>query len=162
LIAFFFGGKLMVVIKCAECDESLTPGQRSAPCPKCGSLKQIIIAADQAIASEQVEAAKELATIHYEVEAGLTHIFLLNDKAEAQTIPADTIKLLEVNENTVESGIMPLHFGPAPASGIPFSSIIIEVTPNEFKRIQSNELKLPNGWEIGEALPRPPGVTGGV
>jgi hypothetical protein len=152
----------MVVINCAECGESLTPGQRSAPCPKCGSLKQILIAADQAIASETAEAAKELANLHYEVEAGLTQVFLLNDNAEAQAIPPDTIRLLEVNENTVESGIMPLYFGPAPASGIPFSSIIIEVTPTEFKKIQSNELKLPNGWEIGEALPRPPGVTGGV
>jgi hypothetical protein len=152
----------MAMIKCAECGESLTPGQRGSPCPKCGSRHEMVMDADQAIASEQVEAAKELATIHYEVEAGLTQIFLLHDKAEAQSIPADTIKLLEVNENTVESGIMPLHFGPAPASGIPFSSIIIEVTPSEFQKIQSNELKLPNGWEIGEALPRPPGVTGGV
>jgi hypothetical protein len=110
----------------------------------------------------KAEAAMELATIHYEVEAGLTQVFLLNDKAEAQQIAADTIRLLEVNENTVESGIMPLYFGPAPASGIPFSSVIIEVTPNEFKKIQANELKLPNRWEIGEALPRPPGVAGGV
>jgi predicted RNA-binding Zn-ribbon protein involved in translation (DUF1610 family) len=144
----------MAMIKCAECGHSLTPGQRSAPCPNCGGLKQMIIAAD--------EAAKELANLHYEVEAGLTHIFLLNDKAEARTIPVDTIRLLEVNDNTAESGVMPLYFGPAPASGIPFSSIIIEVTPDEFKKIQSNELKLPNGWEIGEEVPRPSGVGGGV
>jgi hypothetical protein len=118
--------------------------------------------ADPAIVSEAAEAAKELANLHYEVEPGLTQVFVLNDKAGTHTIPADTIRLLEVNENTVESGIMPLHFGPAPASGIPFSSVIIEVTPNEFKRIQSNELKLPNGWEIGEELPRQPDVNGAV
>jgi uncharacterized Zn finger protein (UPF0148 family) len=152
----------MAVVNCKECGEPLTPAQRGSPCPNCGIRSEIVIAADQAIASEAAAAARELANLHYEVEAGLTQVFLLDDKAEARTILADTIKLLEVNENTVESGIMPLHFGPAPASGIPFASIIIEVTPNEFRRIQSNELKLPNGWEIGEALPRPAGVTGGV
>ena len=57
--------------------------------------------------------------------------------------------------NTVESGVMPLHFGPAPASGIPYSSIIVEVTPSEFEKIRTHELRLPDGWEIGEELPRP-------
>jgi len=108
------------------------------------------------------QAAKELANRHYELEAGLTQIFRITDKAESQVLPAYPIKLLEVNENTVESGVMPLHFGPAPASGIPFSSIIIEVTPNEFKKIQSNELKLPEGWEIGEELAKPSPSIGGA
>ena len=62
----------------------------------------------------------------------------------------------------LDSGIMPLHFGPAPAIGIPYSSTIIEVTPNEFRKIQSHELKLPEGWEIGEELPKPAENTGGV
>jgi hypothetical protein len=57
---------------------------------------------------------------------------------------------------------MPLHFGPAPASGIPYPSVIVEVTPDEFKKIQSHELKLPEGWEIGEELARPTDVTGGA
>jgi hypothetical protein len=60
-----------------------------------------------------------------------------------------------VNKNTVESGMMPLSFGPMPARGINFPSTIIEVTPDEFKRIQSHELRLPDGWEIREELPRP-------
>ena len=96
----------------------------------------------------------ELAQRHYELESGLTQIFRITDQAEPSVVRAEPIKLLEVNENTVESGIMPLHFGPAPASGIPYSSIIVEVTPNEFERIRSHELKLPEGWEIGEELPR--------
>ena len=116
----------------------------------------------EAEASATAEAAKELANRHYELEAGLTQIFRITDKVEAQVIPAYPIKLLEVNENTVESGVMPLHFGPAPASGIPFSSIIIEVTPNEFQKIQSKELKLPEGWEIGEELPKPSPSIGGA
>jgi hypothetical protein len=107
-----------------------------------------MIGVDQANATDIAEAAKELAKRHYELEAGLTQIFFITDKAEAHVIRAEPIKLLEVNSNTVESGVMPLHFGPAPDSGIPYSSIIIEVTPNEFKKIQSHELKLPQGWDI--------------
>jgi hypothetical protein len=151
----------VAVIQCAKCEKSLTPEQLNTPCPDCGSRERRISALNQTKASERAEAAKELANRHYELEAGLTQIFRITDKSEAQVIPAYPIKLLEVNENTVESGVMPLHFGPAPASGIPYSSIIIEVTPNEFKKIQSNELKLPEGWEIGEELPRPsPSIAG--
>jgi hypothetical protein len=62
---------------------------------------------------------------------------------------------LEVNADTVPTGVVPLHFGPAPASGIPYPSVIVEVTPGEFDRIRARELPLPAGWEVGEELPRP-------
>jgi len=55
---------------------------------------------------------------------------------------------------------MPLHFGPIPASGVPFPSVIVEVTPDEYERIQRRELKLPAGWENGEELPKP--TSGGA
>lgn len=146
---------------CAKCSNVLTPEQTS--CPVCGSTDTIVFAVDQANGTERVDAEMELAKRHYEIEPGLTQIFRITDTAEdAQIIHAHPIKLLEVNANTVESGVMPLHFGPAPARGIPFSSVIIEVTPNEFEKIRSHELKLPDGWEIGEELPRPPVNVEGV
>lgn len=142
---------------CAKCD---SPMPIDSPCPKCGCEHRILLAVDQAAAKDN--AARILAEKHYQVEAGLTQIIRFTDKAEAEVIRSEPIKLLEVNENTVESGVMPLHFGPAPASGILYPSIIIEVTPNEFQKIQSHELKLPEGWEIGEELPKPSDPTGGV
>ena len=39
----------------------------------------------------------------------IEQIFRLTSKAEASR--TEPIKLLEVNENTVSSGVMPLHFG---------------------------------------------------
>ena len=57
---------------------------------------------------------------------------------------------------------MPLYFGPAPASGIPYPSVIVEVTPDEYLKIQSHELKLPAGWDHWEELPRPSVLTGGA
>jgi hypothetical protein len=50
---------------------------------------------------------------------------------------------------------MPLQFGPAPASGLHYPSVIVEVTPDEYSRIQSGELKLPDGWTLGEEIPKP-------
>ncbi len=98
------------------------------------------------------EVARYLAQCHYNIEPGITEIFTLCETPEYELLPTTPIKLLEVNENTVASGVMPLHF--APSKTIPFPSIIVEVTPIEFDQIKSNQMKLPNGWSIGDAIPR--------
>jgi hypothetical protein len=85
----------------------------------------------------------------------MTRIFRITGSAEAEARPDEPIKLLEVNENTVPSGIMPLQFGPSPASGH-YPAIILEVTPAEFVQIQSRQLELPHGWEVGDPIPRMP------
>lgn len=143
------------MVVCAKCGKSLTEEERNSPCPNCGERHVMIHALDAGSVAEINHAATELAQRHYELEAGVTQIFRITDRADANVVHAAPIKLLEVNEDTVASGIMPLHFGPAPASGIPYSSIIVEVTPKELEKILSHELKLPEGWEIGEELPRP-------
>jgi len=108
--------------------------------------------------------AEALARKHYEVESGLTHVYHIQDKLDlsqqvcVEHTRAAPIRLLEVNENTVPSGIMPLSFGPAPASGITLPSVIVEVTPAEFARIQSDDLQLPEGWAVGKLIPKFNGV----
>src|SRR3954451_7324023 len=104
--------------------------------------------------------ARKLAEAHYEVEEGMMQIFRITGGAAAEVLPNEPIKLLEVNENTIPLGIMPLGFGPAPTYGIHFPSVIVEVTPDEYERIRSKELELPNGWTIGDLLPKPPGKNG--
>jgi predicted nucleic acid-binding Zn-ribbon protein len=137
---------------CARCGESFAPAQMGAPCPNCGSPDKILYAEDQAVADERAAAARILAEKHYQVEDGLTQIFRITDKAGLEAGRNEPIKLLLVNENTVESGVMPLHFGPLPAIGIPYPLILVEATPNEAQKIQSHELEHPEGWEIGEEL----------
>lgn len=110
--------------------------------------------------STKDEEATELARKHYQIESGMTRIFRLTGSAEVEFRPNEPIKLLEVNENTVPSGIMPIQFGPSPASGLNFSSIIVEVTPDEFQKIQDRQLELPHGWKVGDPIPRSP-VEGG-
>ena len=102
--------------------------------------------------------ARRLADAHYQIEDGITHIFRLYSAGHVETRPNEPIKLLEVNRNTIPSGVMPLQFGPQPSSGFHFPSVIVEVTPEEFDMIQAHQLPLPNGWTVGTELPRPAGV----
>jgi hypothetical protein len=95
-----------------------------------------------------------LAQRHYEIESGVTQIYRLNDRVDVEGSPTEPIKLLEVNENTVPSGIVPIQFGPNPAIGIHYPSVIVEVTPEEFQRIQTEDLPLPGGWRLGNPIPR--------
>ncbi len=143
------------MIQCRRCGLALTPEQRGVPCPGCGSKEELVIDAGQANGIEASDAVRELAMRQYEIEDGLVHIFRITDGAAAELGEDEPIKLLEVNANTPETGIMPLYFGPVPASGIPYHLVIIEVSPNEFEKIKSNELKLPEGWTVGEEIPRP-------
>lgn len=105
---------------------------------------------------EKADLARGLAEIHYQVEVGNTRIFRATGSADDGADREGPIKLLEVIENAVPAGIMPLHFGPVPEMGVPCSSVIIEVTPDEYRKLQKNELRLPQGWENLEELPRPP------
>jgi hypothetical protein len=106
------------------------------------------------------EEAVALAQKHYLVEAGMTQIFRITGDAAAEVTPTEPIKLLEVNEYTVPSGILPIQFGPSPASGLHYSTIILEVTPDEYRQIQCEELRLPHGWRVGDPIPRLPVENG--
>lgn len=99
--------------------------------------------------------AKRLAEKHYEIEVGIRSIILLRQQTDNNDDGDKKIALLEINENTVPTGIMPLEFRPAPESGFHYPSIIVEVTPEEFERIKTKELLLPDGWSMGEEIPRP-------
>ena len=110
---------------------------------------------ERGVARDKALAAKELAKRHFQVEDGLTKVIRCSGTPSVEVSPSEPIKLLEVNKNTFASGVMPLHFGPAIASGISFASIIVEVTPEEYERIKAKKLPLPNGWTLGEELPKP-------
>lgn len=97
-------------------------------------------------------AAHRLAQRHYDIEPFITEIRTITSQNEQE--PDEPIKLLEVNENTIPSGIMPLQFDPVPSSGIPFPLVIVEVTPEEYEQIKRHELALPDGWTLGPVLAR--------
>jgi hypothetical protein len=97
------------------------------------------------------EAARRLAQIHCEYEPGISQVFRITAAEEHESRASEPIKLLEVNRDTVPSGIVPLQFDPHPASGN-FPSVVVEVTPEEFQQIELGSLRLPEGWVLGELL----------
>jgi hypothetical protein len=99
--------------------------------------------------------ARLLAEAHYQIEPGVTQIFRIHGTPEAEARANEPIKLLEVNESTVPSGVLPLRFGPLPEQGFHYPSIVVEITPEEFEKLQARELKLPDGWALGDLLPKP-------
>lgn len=103
---------------------------------------------------QAVEESAALARAHYQVEPGLRAIYRL-ESADPNDL---RIKLLEVNEQTVPTGIVPVGFPPHPASGLHYPSVVIEVTPQEYEAIQRKQLDLPSSWEVRDAYERPAGA----
>jgi hypothetical protein len=99
----------------------------------------------------KLDVAKKLAKAHFDVDSDVKHVYLLeplNEKDEK-----DPIKLLEVVEGTLELGVEPIAFGADPARGIEYPSLIVEVSPGEYKnsRRLRDALKT-RGWKLGPAL----------
>lgn len=95
------------------------------------------------------EVAALLATAHRDAEPVITRIVRLVGPREAEA--HEPVKLLEVNPSTSPSGIIPVAFSADPPS-VPYPSVVVEVTPDEWARIEGGELQLPNEWALGATL----------
>ena len=104
--------------------------------------------------SAKDDQAKRLAQRHYEIEEGITQIFQIRQRVDLEVTRSEPVTLLEVNANTIPSGIMPIQFGPNLSSGFKYPTVIVEVTPEEYEQITVGDLPLPTGWEIGAEIPR--------
>ncbi|HEX4613421.1 MAG TPA: hypothetical protein VH092_34885 [Urbifossiella sp.] len=104
------------------------------------------------------EAARALAHAHFAVEPGLTRVFRVLGTQE--DTDAEPVKLLEVNAATVPTGVVPLYFGPVPARGMPYPSVVVEVTPAEYDQLRRGELRLPGGWVVGDEIAAPAAAAG--
>jgi len=99
--------------------------------------------------------AHRLAQSHFSIEPGMTQIFRIKCSSNTEEVdPFEPVKLLEVNSNTVESGIRPIHFGAHPAAGMLYPSVIIEITPAELAALSQGGLRLPNGWLLDREIQR--------
>lgn len=96
--------------------------------------------------------AEQLANAHLAVESGITRIVRLRGGEALECDPKEPLKLLEVNEDTFAAGVRPVFFPPSAGRGVPYPTVIVEVTPEEFGRIETGELALPNGWAMAEVL----------
>ncbi|WP_459558290.1 hypothetical protein [Lacunimicrobium album] len=106
----------------------------------------------QATILDRKQCLQYLAQRHYAIDDAITGIYEIHGMTTGE--PQDSIKLLEVNSETLETGLMPISFGP---SGIiPFPVTILEITPEEFSRLNTQEqYRLPTRWTVSEtAIPK--------
>jgi hypothetical protein len=100
------------------------------------------------------EVAEKLAHAHYRIEPTIRLIRRLLGTPKEEADPEEPVKLLEVNEATIAEGIIPIYFGPHPASGITYPTLIVEVTPEEYDNIIGGKSDLPHNWQLGESIER--------
>lgn len=98
---------------------------------------------------EKDEIARVLAVAHRNMETTIARIVRLRGPREDEG--TEPIKLLEVNPATSPSGIWPIAFTPDPPD-VPYGSVVVEVTPEEYEAITAGRLPLPNGWQLSETL----------
>ncbi len=91
--------------------------------------------------------ATELAMAHRHADPNTTIIKFFPDENLHEVL------LLEVSFGTpTVDEILPFRFGPDPANGVDYPSIVILVSPKEWQDIQNGNLNLPNGWDLSRAI----------
>lgn len=100
------------------------------------------------VANAKDKAARELAEWHFSVEPDLKRVIRI--VADDEDAPGEPIKFLEINAVTVATGSVEA-FGFAASPSVPFPTMVAEVTPEEYERVERNEIKLPAGWSLSKA-----------
>ncbi len=98
--------------------------------------------------SDKADLAKRWAESHLRMEPTIERIVRITGPDEED--PSEPIKLLEVNPDTPASGIVPIIFGPS--DEIPAPTILVEITPEEYDKLNREELELPAGWKLDATL----------
>ena len=99
--------------------------------------------------------ARQLADLHFSIDPSIHRIFRYVAANETDEDMEEPIKLLEISEETLPAGIIPIYFGPRPAKGFPYSMVIVEITPEEHATL-GVDLTLPMDWAIQEEIVRSP------
>jgi hypothetical protein len=100
--------------------------------------------------ADKNDTAQLLADAHFQMDEAITRIFRVLEPDEADG--RKPVKLLEVNPMTAETGVTPIGLTADPSRGVPFPTVIVEVSSDEFERLVSGELRLPRGWTLGPEL----------
>ena len=96
--------------------------------------------------------AERIAERDYKAIPSIEHICRLVGDDEDR--PDEPVKMLEVDSETIPSGMQPLCFGNCPEQGIAYPCTLITVTPEEFASIKDGSMRLPNGWRHEQSYSR--------
>jgi len=94
-----------------------------------------------------LQTARELAAAHRQADPGTRLIFLQPDVDERE------IRLLEVSAAAPTSGeLYAFSFTARPDLGIPYPSVVLLLSDEEWEDVQRGNLQLPNGWTLNGLL----------
>jgi hypothetical protein len=106
------------------------------------------------MSKQKIATARRLADYHFDAEPNLRRVFLLEPLGSDED--DEPVKLLEVVESSVANGAFGIGFAPNAAAGIPYRSVVVEVSPHELPELKERGFVLIRGkqWRIGEELCR--------
>lgn len=86
-----------------------------------------------------LDVARELATAHRAEDPDTKSVFLSENESE--------VRLIEVSGSVGSSGeVLPFRFAPRPDLGVPYASVVVLLSEDDWHRIETGELALPPGW----------------
>jgi hypothetical protein len=92
-----------------------------------------------------VDVAKQLAEAHRQEDPATKAVFLAEDPVE--------VRLVEVSGSVATAGeVLPFRFAPRPDLGVPYASVIVLLSEDDWARIERGELALPPEWGTPEKL----------
>ena len=91
------------------------------------------------------EVAIDLAAVHRAEDPETTDVYV--------AIAADEVRLVEVSGSLGPAGeVLPFRFAAQPEKGIPYDSVLILLSPEDWDALQSGALHLPPGWGTPDQL----------
>jgi hypothetical protein len=85
------------------------------------------------------DVARELAEAHRKEDPATKAVFLAEDLTE--------VRLVEVSGSVSTSGeVLPFRFAPRPDLGVPYASVVVLLSEDDWARIERGELALPPDW----------------
>jgi hypothetical protein len=91
------------------------------------------------------EVAQELASAHRAEDPETRSVFLAESESE--------VRLVEVSGSIGTSGeVLPFRFAPRPDLGVPYASVVLLLSEDDWGRVERGELALPVGWGSPRAL----------
>jgi hypothetical protein len=93
------------------------------------------------------DTAVDLVQSHREVEPNLLRVYFYRDPAGRE------VRLVEIVEGSPSAEeVLPFRFAPDESRGVRYPVVIVELSPEEFDRVERGALPLPAGWTDREEL----------
>jgi hypothetical protein len=94
--------------------------------------------------------AKEYAEAHLKTDPGISTIYYLPTGADEREI-----RFVEVNQmitSRTDEALEPLDFGIDMGTETAHKLFVLDVTPDQWQRMQDRDLALPEGWSLEGAI----------